>query len=224
MRIRPLDRRDYRTLPSVFWSGTVVKRVEQRVKKTTVVLFRIERTPNITPVPDSKPELHLMLGNPDLYRGKGFILHDGNRWSEVGREPTASFNCHTYSLGERIGLTPEDWVEGEPTNLSLDTSPMEILLSVYFKLQKTLKCSEASSLISDPDLQAGDIVSFTYTRSHWGVCHLHSGQVKLVNGENWLASKFYIGRLVVTPIAEALSHYPQATAIRIYRFLGTQIT
>jgi hypothetical protein len=193
--------------------------VAQRVKNKEVILFQIEKILKLGPIDD--PRFQLVLGNPALYTGSGFILKEpDNPWTQIGQEPTSSFNCHTYSLGDRIGLTPQDWVEGEPTNLSMDTNPMEILLSIYFTILRTLKADEINSLHLDSDLRENDIISFTYKRFDWGIVHQHSGIIRRVNGENWLASKFRLGRLVVTPISEALSYYPQVTKILVYRLKG----
>src|SRR5690349_24942764 len=71
MRIRPLDRRDYRTLPPVFRDGSWVRRFEQKVKNKTVILFQIERDS----VPTfSHPSRQLAFGDPSKHPGKGFVL------------------------------------------------------------------------------------------------------------------------------------------------------
>jgi hypothetical protein len=193
-----------------------IERVLQRTRGQKVILLHVKQIPPLVPVPG--PLQPLVFGDPTQYQGSAFILQEDNKWSKAGKEPTAGFNCHAYALGERVGLTPEDWVEGEPTNLSENTNPMEALLSVYCRHMKTLPASQADLLSQDSHLKEGDIVSFVLGILCERVNHLHSGRIKLVNGENWMASKFRAGRLLVTPISEALQVYPITEKICIYRF------
>jgi hypothetical protein len=170
-------------------------------------------------VPITSSLLELIFGDPAQYHGEAFVLREPKDiWTKVGQQPTAGFNCHAYALGERIGLTPADWVEGEPTDLSMDTNPMEILLSVYFETIAILPVSEAHTLAHEQELQRGDIISFVRNRPYWGIVHGHSGRVIRVNDANWMASKLKTGRLLAIPILEALQLYPQTQRIQIYRF------
>ncbi|MEK7583691.1 MAG: hypothetical protein AAB490_00465 [Patescibacteria group bacterium] len=217
--LRPLDRRHDILLPSALSSHNIlVRRVQQWVKGKKVILFKIDRLPPHVPI--TSPLLELIFGDPTQYTGPSFILEERTEWVEVGKQPAARFNCHAYSLGERVGLTPEDWVEGEPTDLSMDTNPMQILLSAYFTPFRTLDVAHAHSLVHDQGLREGDVISFTYERPYWGIVHQHSGRVMHVNSENWLTSKFQVGRLIVTSIKDALEFYPDTRKVRVYRFRG----
>jgi hypothetical protein len=195
-----------------------VRRTLQKVEGNKVVLLHIEQLPPHPPI--TSPVLQLAFGDPSEYEGAGFILEDGSEWSRVGQEPTSSFNCHAYSLGERVGLTPTDWVEGEPTDLSLDTNPAEILLTTYFKRRRALRVNQYDSLIHDLALREGDVLSFTYKVPFWGIVHLHSGRIQKVNRQNWMASKLRTGRLLVTPIPDVLWLYPETQTIHAYRLRG----
>ena len=214
---RPLNRADDRPLSSMpdrrLNTPISIERVLQRAGIQEVILLRIKSLPPLDSI--TSPLQPLVFGSPAEYRGPSFILQENNAWSKAGQKPTAEFNCHAYALGKRIGLTAEDWVEGEPTNLSEDTNPMEILLSVYFRRIMALSVSQIDSL---SQAKEGDIISFTLERLYGGTTHLHSGRIKVVNGQNWMASKFRTGRLLVTPIEEALRVYPTTQKICIYRF------
>ena len=217
--LQPLNRRNDRTLPSIRDAHNIlVKRVLQTIEGKRVILLHIEQLPPHVPI--TNPLLQLVFGDPLQYEGLGFILEDDSEWSRIGQEPTPRFNCHAYSLGERVGLTAEDWLEGEPTNLSLDTNPTQILLSVYFRRRRTFDVAQAEVLTQNPGLREGDIISFTHERPNWGIVHEHSGRIRQVNGENWMASKFKTGRLLVTPIIDALQIYPDTRTIHVYRFRG----
>ena len=213
---RPMNRaNDQRisSMPDLRHDLLPIERVMQWAGNQRIVLLHIKSLP--PPNPISSPLQPLIFGDPAQYQGSSFILKENNKWSKAGQEPTAGFNCHAYSLGERVGLTPQDWVEGEPTNLSEDTNPMEILLSVYCRLVGKQPVSQIDLL---PHVREGDIICFTIEQLYGGVNYLHSGRIRVVNGQNWMASKFRTGRLLVTPIQEALQVYPTTQKICIYRF------
>lgn len=216
-RIRPLDRKQDISLPEAMREGTRVMRILQKVRTGDVIILSLcglpPHPPIITPLHKSA------FGVSGESTGPSFVYKDLScPWSRAGLEPTASFNCNSYALGSRVGLSPGDWIEGEPTDLSMATNPMAILLSAYFRTIKILNPKEVDRLPGDSGLREDDIVSFTREHARWGTLHDHSGRIKRIKDDNWMVSKFGTGRLLASPIAEALRHYPETENIRIYRF------
>ena len=217
---RPLDRTRDEMLGIVDARfGVQVRRIKQRVHGRDVILCRME-TP-MPQVPITKPLHHLIYESSEQYQGPAFIPEISDEWTRTWQHSVPIFNCHAYSLGTRVGLAPNDWVEGEPTDLSMNTNPTAILLAAYFRQIRTLETAQVAKLVEDQRLCEGDIISFTRERNYWGTVHEHSGKVLKVEGKNWMMSKFMAGRLLVTPIADALELYPKARTLRAYRFLGT---
>jgi hypothetical protein len=216
-RLRPLDRTRDQPLDTVLSvHGVPIHRFMQRAGNEEIILFHVERLGPIPPI--AHPLMELIFGDPANYSGSAYIPQGDDPWVVAGQKITADFNCHSFSLGERIGLTPRDWVEGEPTNLSNDTNPTALLLSVYFRQTRLLEPTQVEKLVRDHGLREGDIISFTYDRPYWGTVHGHSGRIRTVGNENHLRSKFQTGRLADTTIAQALELYPEATTVRVYRF------
>ena len=217
---RPLDRTRDKILDIVVARfGIRVERVKQQVSGHSVILLHIEKP--MPHVPITTPLLQLIFGNPEQYEGPAFIPEASDEWTSAWQNSAPVFNCHAYSLGGRVGLTPRDWVEGEPTDLSMYTHPTAVLLNAYFRKIWTLDVTQGTNLAEDQRLHEGDVISFTRERNFWGTVHEHSGKVVKVRGKNWMMSKFVAGRLLVTLIADALELYPKTQTLRAYRFLGT---
>ena len=223
-KIAPMDRTRDQVLTERFMSpycNLPIERILQWVRGQRVILCRIRGKAAIPTC--SHPLGKLAAEDASRYHGRAFVLKEPwNRWTELGQEPTASFNCHSYSFGDRVGITPEDWVEGEWTDMALNTNPAEILFSAYFKPIKVLPPCAGSSLVFDRTLKDGDVISFTKQRLGWGTNYMHSGIVQCLGEENWLVSKFSSGRLIAAPIPEIAEVYLECGLERIgvHRFRG----
>lgn len=219
----PLDRDTELELPSYTRRGVQVRRSQLWSYGQRIVLLHMDSDAMRGMFQGSTGGFwDLVFGNPSDYHGPEYILRDPTcPWSTNGQEPTFSFNCHAYSLGEKVGLNPHDWVEGECTDASMNTNPTDILLRDYFRPVKQLAATlqAAETLADDPELCEDDVVSFTRMTKFWGIAHDHSGRIRMVNRQNWLASKFREGRLLMTPIATAFNAQTNVNEqIRVYRF------
>ncbi|MBX7144523.1 MAG: hypothetical protein K1X79_08750 [Oligoflexia bacterium] len=128
-------------------------------------------------------------------------------WADPSKQ--AFFNCHAFALGETLGLTPNDSVNGARVNSLGYENPVGLLLPKFFDL----KCSFEGETLNAPafthhaSLSSGDRI-FLVNSDGPSIEHLHSGRLVKRNGENWVVSKLGEDPLVVTPIDTLLLVYP----------------
>jgi hypothetical protein len=217
-RFVPLDRTKDQTISEMTARGVTIRRTLQRVGTEKLIIIHRE---HLLPIDSAETNLHhLIFGDPSRYEGSGNIYSDpDDEWTAKGAEMDPRFNCAAFALGEKVGLTPNDWIEGEPTDISEDTNPAEILLKAYFKPIKIVDATlnAVAPLASDPQIWHDDVVSYTLHRPKWGIVHRHMGKIKIVDNENWLISKFAQSRIVVLPLTEVLQIFPDVEKVRIYR-------
>jgi hypothetical protein len=184
---------------------------------------------DLNPVPEPQilhPMDNLVFGDPIRFLGEGFIFHEaGNPWAETGILVTNSFNCHAFALGERVGLTPRDWISSVASDATLNTNPMQILLDAYFEevMGADYDPMAAMRLAEETSLKEDDVISFSCPAPGKNdLFHLHSGRITRVEDEWWIAGKAGAGRIIVAPILNTLMYYPRLKIpgkIRVYRFI-----
>lgn len=136
---------------------------------------------------------------------------EGKPWKK-GDRANPRFNCHSFSLGNHVGITPDDWVEGLKGKATEDTNPMEVFLASYFTMVKKLDPSKQKpeDVEKDPDLKEGDILLLT-GRDPEGkrpTFHSHSGRI-VKRGDKWqlMAKMGEDFPVVVGPILAVCSPY-----------------
>lgn len=119
-------------------------------------------------------------------------------WSS---ECATNFNCHAMAIGSGIGVSPTDWLEGIASPATLGENPTELILQHYFRLLHTVSPESDERL---EGLQDDDVfVLRDSAESHY----IHSGFVKLVDGEPVAISKFGEGPILLTSVELILKFY-----------------
>jgi len=173
-------------------------------------------------------------GNLDAFQkfldatGTEVVESDSNPWckNKLGRpwkkgdRGNPSFNCHSFALGDYVGITPSDWIEGVAAKATEDANAMETFLASYFTVVKTIDPSKQKpeDVESDTDVREGDVLVLT-ARPEKSLQHVHSGRL-VKRGQKWqlmakLGEDFPV---VVGPIAAVAAPYNgQFNEVKIYR-------
>lgn len=108
----------------------------------------------------------LLEGDPATKQDNGFILEEsGNPWAAGGKEGSPSFNCHAYAVGERLGLTPNDWLEGQSSALTNNTNPLGTVLNRSFRIVREYSGENmVNDFTNDRPNSAGRFGSNSYLR------------------------------------------------------------
>lgn len=155
--------------------------------------------------------------------GRGKFLCEGlskDSWCKNGIRPDPNFNCHSYSVGDVIGLTSTDWLDGVSSELTDGINPMQVVLDNYFSLVSEFDRNpeSISKVARNVGLQEGDVLTLVKYSSDGSVEHVHSGRIVKEKSKNWLASKLGEGPLIIAPIAVYTMEYEGLfDAIRVYR-------
>lgn len=158
--------------------------------------------------------------------GRGRLLCKGrpeNPWCRNGTKPDPSFNCHAYSVGDIIGLTPTDWLDGASSELTNGMNPVQVALDNYFSLILELdKNPESVSGVAEASwLREDDVLALVKHDPDGSVEYVHSGRIVKEHGENWLASKLGEGPLIVAPlIAYTIEYEGLFDTIKVFRKKG----
>lgn len=149
-----------------------------------------------------------------LEAGEGRLLceggESGNPWCRNGTKPDSGFNCHAHAVGDLIGLTPDDWLDGGVSKLTGNTNPMQVVLDNFFRE------------VASNDLREGDVVSLVKNGPD-GVEYIHSGRIVNENGRVMIASKLGEGPLVVALLSVYEKEYEGLfDTIKVFRQKGSQ--
>lgn len=109
-------------------------------------------------------------------------LFDEN-WSWCQANPR-NFNCHAMAIGSAVGITPNDWLEGQASDSTSNSNPVGILLNEFY--------SPATGEILDNDV-------FVFRNSltdHF----VHSGFVRYIDDQLMAISKFGEAEIFVTTL------------------------
>lgn len=106
---------------------------------------------------------------------------EDNNWTWSQACPT-NFNCHALAIGSQVGLTPDDWLEGSASLVTLHVNPAQLILDRCFQ--------EVDSQVNDDD-----VVVLRDTKLDNLV---HSGFLKTLDGTQYVVSKFGEGPVCLT--------------------------
>lgn len=121
-----------------------------------------------------------------------------------------SYNCHAMSVGGLVGLGADEWLEGTKSRLTLNQNPAQALLDTFFT--KVASHQTAEDL---PAMRSDDVVVY---RDDDEDTLVHSGRVRLIDGETHLMSKFGEYPTLITPFQLVSSEYAgQFNRLDIYR-------
>ncbi len=111
--------------------------------------------------------------------------------------PESNFNCHAFAIGSSVGLTPNDWVEGMASPLTLHANPADLLLRSFFIPTTTIDRTDRSGYESGKESIDNDVFVIHDSRFN----HLrHSGFIKWVDGQPMAVSKFGEGPILITTL------------------------
>lgn len=205
--------------------GVEIGKTYKRIEDYEIIVLHKSET--LTPAKVFKGNFfgELLEGDPNTNEDNGFLLNEPNNpWTKAGGGVGPSFNCHSYAVGERLGLTPNDWLEGSPSPLTDDTNPLDIILKNSFQIVKnySLESDMLNDFPNDTQILAGDIVTIIMTSRNavrrTNVDYIHSGRVTKVRGKNWVSSKFGEGPILVTPLSAIIKEYQgQFNRMSVYR-------
>jgi hypothetical protein len=222
-RFPPLDRTRDQELSTMESEGVVYRRTLNRVGSHKIIILHKDERRSVEPFRPVTAFHHLAVGDASQGMNAGVPFEiPGDPWSEAGASGNHRFNCLTYALGDRVGLTPDDWIEGIREVITDWTNPMETLLALYFKQIKVMDVSlrEMLALTDSQFLQDDDIYSMEGRLKTYGRVVYHAGRICKLSGENYLVSKIGEARLVITPLHVPLSVYPRIYGIPKDQFIG----
>jgi hypothetical protein len=208
----PLDRSKDRPLAPMVVSGVTFRRTEQTLRGVHFVILHKTQHFFSTNSISSQHLAGFLLG------GNLLCSDDGNPWCSP--KALLTFNCHAFALGDRAGLTPQDWVEGEPGALTEGANPMAVLVSYYLTPYKKLSKDprEIAELASDPGINEGDVIAFMRIDAGDQVVFVHSGKMVKVEGENWVISKLGERPVSTLPIKNLAAAYdPKFSWIAVFK-------
>lgn len=124
-------------------------------------------------------------------------------WGEVsevdqsadGWSANSNFNCHTFAIGAKLGLTSNDWLEGISSSLTFGLNPARLLLERYFQPTISVRRTEKNGFESSKLVNEQDVFVLKDTHSNRLV---HSGIVKWVDDQPMAISKFGEGPILQT--------------------------
>lgn len=168
---------------------------------------------NIKLAPPNPQELRkVLLSNPA--KPGEIVIDSSNPWAQNSAQ--SFFNCHAFALGETVGLTPNDQINGAPVRTLGFPNPVGELLPVFFTLKLAFEGHQMNlaNIESDSRLSTGDRIFFV-AKTKEGVEHVHSGRIVKRGQENWVMSKLGEDPLVITPL-ETLSKLYDFSQIQIW--------
>lgn len=127
-----------------------------------------------------------------------------------------SFNCHAVAIGGPLGMGPEDWLEGTRGVHTLMSNPAQALLDRFYTQVATMP-----ELLGLDQACHDDVVILRCTRSHDLV---HSGRVRLLNGQIYLLSKLGEHPTAITAIECFEERYrDEYDQVELYRLNREQL-
>ncbi len=132
-------------------------------------------------------------------------------WSS---ETATNFNCHAMAIGSRVGVSPQDWLEGIASDATLDQNPTAIILGRFFHLTSIV---EPTLLRPDSVLEDDIFVFYNAADQHF----VHSGFTRFIDGQLVAISKFGEGPILLTSL-ELIGRFYEGEydEIRWYRYAG----
>ncbi|HEV8487292.1 MAG TPA: hypothetical protein VGV87_27335 [Blastocatellia bacterium] len=197
----PLDRSEDKPLPPMNVNGVTFRRTEQIVGGNKVVILHKTDQFFTTSSIQAKSLTNFLVGG-------GFVCTDAsNPWCA----PTAltTFNCHAFALGDRAGLSPQDWLDGEAGPLTDGINPMGALVSYYLKpYRKSGKTAhEITRLAGDRCVCEGDVICFLRMDESNRLTFVHSGKMVKVGSQNWVMSKLGENPVCTLPLRDLVDEY-----------------
>ena len=197
---------DFQQLVPVIQNGKNVRRSASFIDQNPVVVFH---KAGVSLSPDCDYNWPSLLALLDC--GPVIELEE-SEWS-WSQQPSVNFNCHAMAIGSRIGLTPQDWLEGVASSATQDVNPTEMILDCFFDLQQT---AGSISETQFDDVVEDDVFVFCDSKnSHF----IHSGFVREVDGNLIAISKFGEGPILLTSLDLIEKFYAgKFDMIRWFRF------
>jgi hypothetical protein len=206
--------------PPIVLSGIEFKRKKLILPSGRAVQILVDR-PQLVTAPTTE-NIKLLEGNgatniPDS--DDGFYSLD-QPW------PLYQNNCHSYAVGDFLGLPRNSSIEGIASDLSDGINTLEVILGEEFEMLKSLSPTvENLNLIStDQSLQANDVVVFV--RKEGQKLHFaHSCKVVKVKSNddvfNFMDAKIGEDRAITSTLEGMYAHYagifPDIYSVQVYR-------
>jgi hypothetical protein len=210
--LAPLNRSEDKPLPPMTVNGVAFRRTEQNLGGNRLVILH-KTDPFFTTSSFQARSLTRF-----LVRG-GFVCTDaGNPWCAATALTT--FNCHAFALGERAGMSPQDWVDGEAGPLTDGINPMGVLVSYYLKPYMKLGKSahEITRLVQNRCVCEGDIICFLRRDDKNRPIFVHSGKIVKAGDDNVVMSKLGENPVCTLPLRDLVNEYsPIFSWIEVFR-------
>lgn len=197
--------------------GRIVGRVATQLPDAQCIVLRY---PMQFPTPEARLDVEKGDPNRDDDDLELLVIDPNNRWYVDPNHPEqlTTFNCATFALGEKIGLTRSDWLETVSTDWTNDTCPTQVVLDCFYTIHAVYSADDLDcrTLDTSDGLNTGDIITFV-KRGH-SVNHIHLCLVQKVGKRNLLIGKLTTGPIVSGTFCATFQHYRVLfDEVRIYR-------